>query len=159
MNRAYTLAAMQPFVWGSDAPDCTEAIWGRNGYGATANYVPTTCYAADHFLPNLDGPEPPGHGAWDALALPGGTFLDLVGNLSEWSRDDYQLRTEPCWSAPGVMTDPVCTQASASVGLEGSYRGGAWDLGGVALEAPNVADDEVGAQIADVGFRCMKAGE
>jgi len=145
--------------WGSDPPDCAEAVWGRNGYGQTANFAPQTCYSANHFLHDLDGPEPPGHGSWDALKLPGGSVSDLVGNVSEWARDDYQPRTEPCWSTPGVRTDPVCTHPSASAGLEGVYRGGAWDLGGVLLEAPNVVDDAVDVQLADVGFRCMKAAD
>jgi formylglycine-generating enzyme required for sulfatase activity len=82
---------------------------------------------------------------------------DLVGNVTEWSRDDYQYDDEPCWSTAGILQDPECDTPSPALGLRGTSRGGSWQTGGTQQEAQlreSRAPNTVGV---DVGFRCVRA--
>jgi formylglycine-generating enzyme required for sulfatase activity len=150
---------MTPYVWGADLPHCADAVWGRNGFGLLDDVVPQDCLIDSMALGAQGGPELPGSGGRDSLALPGGPILDLTGNLAELARDDYQTQTEPCWSVAGVLHDPVCTTPSPSLGAQITSRGGSWSAGGTFLEADWRQYGASGTVSPSIGFRCMKPAE
>jgi len=132
-----------PFSWGVDPPTCPDAV-----FSLWPNTAPDCLAAGDMH----GGPAPPGSGSLDALALPTGTVLDLAGNVEEWMRDTWNTDEQPCWSRPGVYTNPFC---SAGPG-EASARGGSWAVTGGLLRA-GLRDYGVKTQWVDfVGFRCAR---
>jgi sulfatase modifying factor 1 len=157
--------ASDSFVWGEDPPACGDAVLSRGGLGFFAGYddacldVSGTVHSCGGAPPGglpLGGPLKTGSGARDRLtiALPSstGTIYDLVGNVSEATRDDWSLLSGPCWSAPGVYTDPVCTVSSGSV----SIRGGDWTGNGADARAA-VRSQVLPSQFsAQLGFRCVR---
>jgi formylglycine-generating enzyme required for sulfatase activity len=148
---------MQPFVWGTELPSCTDAVWGRNGFGILAPAEPQTCLSYSKTLGRMGGPEDPGGGARDRLALPGGTIVDLTGNLWEWARDYYQSQSDACWSPQGVRRDPFCSTPGQGGALQ-LYRGGSWGVGGVEMEASARQFAAPRNALPEVGFRCMAPG-
>jgi formylglycine-generating enzyme required for sulfatase activity len=145
-------ASARRYVWGGDAPDCQEAVFGRGGLVATAN-ADSECTPPK----TIGGPMPMGSGTWDQLTLPGGTLLDLDGNVSEWALDDFQLWTEPCWANAGVYHDPRCTTRSPSQGAAHALRAGNWLAFAVSLAAPTRAPiAEALIVTPEVGFRCAR---
>jgi sulfatase modifying factor 1 len=147
-----------PYPWGRDPPSCSDAIWGRNGFGAFDSDAPTTCRDSSNFLDPMGGPEPPRHGARDALVVPGGRIYDLAGNVEEYALDAYEQKTGMCWSTPGILSDPLCTEGTdppATVAV----RGGSWTLGTSYLEAPERASIGPDAYRTDGGFRCAYPGD
>ena len=149
---------MTPYPWGTEIPQCADAVWGRNGVGVTLHFVPQACLKDSQALATLGGPEKPGWGKRDAIALPGGTIVDLAGNIGEWARDRFQLTSEPCWSPLGLLHDPSCADVSPSLGSTNVYRGGAWTYGGTSLEASSRSPIALGIADVDIGMRCMKPG-
>ena len=150
----------QPLVWGTELPSCQDAIWGRNGYGYLAIASPKTCLPfAEALGPFLGGPEVPRSGRRDVLRLPGGDVYDLTGNMLEWVRDTYQLQSEPCWSTPGILTDPECATNSPSLGARDTIRGGGWGSGGVGLFAATRGPELVQSANVYTGFRCVLPAE
>ena len=149
---------MTPFPWGTELPQCADAVWGRNGAGITAALAPEGCRKSSKALGALGGPEAPGWGARDGLLLPGGKVVDLAGNVGEWARDRYQLSTEPCWSPAGVLHDPDCESPSPSSGSLDVFRGGTWQGGGTSLEATTRVSTVPRNVNPDVGWRCMRRG-
>jgi sulfatase modifying factor 1 len=150
----------QPFVWGTELPGCQDAVWGRIGYGIFTPFGPKTCLAEAKALGTfLGGPEAPRSGRRDVLRLPGGAIYDLIGNVSEWGRDSYQLQTEPCWSQPGVLQDPYCGQDSPSLHAMNVVRGGDWQDGGTQLVSAVRNFQMIDSASPFVGYRCMAAGE
>jgi formylglycine-generating enzyme required for sulfatase activity len=147
----------QPFVWGADSPECTDAVWGRNGVGVSNQFSPQTCLTYATALPKLGAPEAPGWGRRDRLELPTGTLLDLTGNLGEWTRDVYAEPSEACWSGAGAMNDPVCATQGAQ-GEVYTTRGGSWHDGGTLLEAAARRPVDPTQSLPDVGFRCAQPG-
>ena len=151
-------ASGTPYPWGHDPPSCTDAIWGRNGYGYFNLNSPTVCLAPTNFLAPLGGPEPPGHGARDVVVVPGGgRIVDLAGNVGEYLLDAFELRDGPCWSTPGILRDPVCKEATDPPDpitiLEGSWGSG---TGQLEVEARNPAPPRTFDPT--VGLRCAYAG-
>jgi sulfatase modifying factor 1 len=158
--------ASHTFVWGEDAPTCSDAILERGGLGYFVGYDgecradnPTdkSCQGAPKGGLPIGGPEAVKSGAidWLTIRLPSstGTVYDLVGNVSELSRDSWNLLTSPCWSRPGVYTDPVCTTTSGSY----STRGGDWTALGAdsraAVRHMIMTPTDFSAQL---GFRCVR---
>jgi formylglycine-generating enzyme required for sulfatase activity len=146
---------MQRFVWGVDAPSCTDAVWGRNGFGVLSLGEPQTCLSDSEALGPMGGPEKPGWGQRDQLALPTGTIVDVTGNMGEWARDWYQTQAEPCWSPPGVLYDPFCNTPSPTAGKQQVSRGGNWSEGGIEMEASARVVTTLGDVTPQYGFRCM----
>lgn len=136
------------YVWGEDAPECAFSVYAR--YDLTGN-MPALARCAKLGV----GVALPGSGTRDRLELDGGAIVDLMGNLAEWARDDWEAEGEPCWSAP-LLRDPVCTSKSHPLSL--SIRG--TDVAESAARAsdrtfnPVVTLNEGSPQI---GFRCARA--
>ena len=152
----------QIYVWGEDTPTCAAAIYGTTsttGHPLTSNIV--------DFCPvkgkGIGGPFLPGTGRLDRLDVPGGTVVDLAGNLAEWTRDLWNRSSEACWSRAGIYTDPACTTPSPSDGRWNSTRGAAWLGEAIYLQAAVRAyaagspQDVTPSAGPDVGFRCARS--
>jgi formylglycine-generating enzyme required for sulfatase activity len=149
------------YLWGDDAPTCDDAVFAR-GHNFMA--------------PNLTCPgvwvAPAGQGAKDRLDLPGGSILDLSGNVAEWALDLWNELNGPCWGS-GVFHDPLCTTPSGDPSTQNlhSATGGAWSFPAFGTAAstrgrldfasaidPKQRDDFAPA-LAGMGFRCARADE
>jgi formylglycine-generating enzyme required for sulfatase activity len=120
--------ASQPYPWGFDPPSCTDAVWGRlialDGFRAPCGDQVDVGRLPGQ-LPvegNAGGPE--AHGR-DITVLPDGDVVDLAGNLSEWTRDAFEIGEPACWLDPDVhiYADPTCATRGAArhAGRGGSY--------------------------------------
>jgi formylglycine-generating enzyme required for sulfatase activity len=145
------------YAWGEDDPDCGDAVLGRAGWGVLATLIapcrPSTPPGGP--LPVGTAVSPPRR---DRFELPGGTVYDLVGNMCELSRDLWNRQDEPCWSKPGVYTDPVCTAPSPADGPKHVYRGGCWDI--IARLSTSASregiPDDATAGLIGLGYRCAR---
>lgn len=137
------------FPWGQDAPSCTEAVFGRAGWGALGSLI-APCRTATP----PGGATPPGTGTRDRVTLPGGTILDLGGNVSEWMLDLWNRIDEPCWQRAGIYNDPTCSSLSEHDGHLVVVRGGNWGETFRALEATSRRARDPLSTNLDVGFRC-----
>jgi formylglycine-generating enzyme required for sulfatase activity len=138
------------FPWGQDPPSCTEAVYGRAGWGVLSTLI-APCKTAT--APG--GATPSGTGTLDRVTLPGGaTIVDLGGNVSEWTLDLWNRIDEPCWSRVGIYEDPQCTSLSDQDGHLVAVRGGNWDEPFRALQATSRRARDPLATNLDVGFRC-----
>ena len=162
--------AGQPYVWGTDVPQCGYTVFERGGYGAYSNYsqdcvhVPGNAPDCDAGIPvgglGFGGPLPPRSGSRDRLtiALPGwtGTVFDLAGNVAEYTLDKWNLETGPCWARPGIYVNPVCDDPSAT---ERTNRGGEWASDASFVLA--AVRDWTGVDVvsAEVGFRCARPSD
>jgi formylglycine-generating enzyme required for sulfatase activity len=149
------------FVWGSEEPDCDDAVLRRYGYGLLD--IP-----GGGCLPD----EPPGgvetvggllaEPRRDRLSLPGGDVFDLVGNATEWVRDRWNRQTDPCWTGGGVYLDPLCAQDSPTDGPFPVFRLGSFAVG--PRQAVAAARNYISSASAllgngiDLGFRCVRPG-
>ncbi len=160
--------AGQPYVWGTDVPQCGDLVFERGGYGAYSGYphdcvhvVTTTplCDGGEVYVGGLGlgGPLPPRSATRDRLtiALPGwtGTVFDIAGNVAELTLDKWNIETDPCWSRPGIYSNPVCDDPSTTLRTN---RGG--DCAADPLEALAAYRDRSGVNenSAEVGFRCAR---
>jgi formylglycine-generating enzyme required for sulfatase activity len=154
------------FVWGFDLPQCGDAVFERGGYGYYFSF-PSDCVSPNGDTEccgsplgglGLGGPLPPNSSMRDMLtiALPGwtGTIYDLAGNLGEYARDQWDLETGPCWSKPGIYTDPVCMDPDSSQVV---VRGGDWTAGPEGLLAAQRTPSILNAAGPQIGFRCVRA--
>jgi len=151
----------QRFVWGEEDPACRDAVYGEGGYAYWSFEAPICLSAYPTQVPVAVGAG--GHGR-DVLALAGGGFVyDLAGNLQEWALDLWNAPGEPCWSSPGVYTDPVCQTVSPSEGNLHSVRGGGWlDSGDLLLATARAGEGPLDSAAGDaeepnLGFRCARA--
>jgi eukaryotic-like serine/threonine-protein kinase len=150
----------QLYVWGQDAPTCPDAVYARTSTSAetlTAN-IQDDCPAV-----GIGGPVPAGTGLLDQLIVPGGTVVDLAGDLAEWAADLWNQSSEACWSRPGIYTDPLCTTPSPADGRWYSTRGAGWLTEAVYLPAATRSYEagDTAAVTSDaapsVGFRCVRS--
>ncbi|HEY8079358.1 MAG TPA: SUMF1/EgtB/PvdO family nonheme iron enzyme [Labilithrix sp.] len=143
------------FVWGEDPPACEDAVFSRVGFGIFSSAV-TYCKTAAP----PGGPQAIGSGARDRLDLPGGSVIDLVGNVTEWAQDQWNLHNEPCWRRAGVYTDPVCETPSTAAGMNKlrAVHGGDWLVtGGQLAYTVRISALGIGGYFSpEVGFRCMR---
>ncbi|MCC6899273.1 MAG: formylglycine-generating enzyme family protein [Polyangiaceae bacterium] len=132
-----------PFVWGTEAPACPDAVFDREPGAA--------CVAAG------TGPAAVGSGARDRLELDSVTVVDLAGNLSEWASDQWNRETEACWGT-GVFDDPRCETPSAVDPPARVMRGGGWHTSPPLMRAALRARlaNETQAVSHAVGFRCVR---
>ncbi|CAN5202781.1 hypothetical protein BH09MYX1_BH09MYX1_37870 [soil metagenome] len=148
---AATGLASTLYVWGNDAPGCTDAVHARGGIGA---------FGASGNDCNLNGrnfgPRAPGSGGRDRLELGGATIFDLVGNVSEWTIDKWQRTTEPCWNSP-ILYNPRCSTVSAADGDKLAIRGGAWPTTQGECQSAQ-RNPKAGTARPQTGFRCARPG-
>lgn len=140
------------YNWGADDPSCSDAVFGRAGYGALAS-------ASAPCKPQvgIGGPLPSGSGARDALTLATGTVVDLAGNVREHAVDLWNMQDEACWTFT-VGQDPICEQPSAEPrrGTARAVRGGSWlDLRRRLMAASRDLLGETETDAA-TGFRCAR---
>jgi formylglycine-generating enzyme required for sulfatase activity len=137
------------YVWGSDPPTCDavamcqdslllkiDGDWSCKVVGAPGGSLPI------------------GSGKLDHLDLPTGTVIDLIGNVSEFVRDEWNRLVEPCWSRTGLYVDPVCTTPGRFDPAPAfAVRGGEWE------QAPNRASGRFFRPSGSPrqGFRCARA--
>jgi formylglycine-generating enzyme required for sulfatase activity len=146
------------YAWGEDDPTCTDAVLGRAGWGLLAAFLSPCKPEAPP-----GGPLPVGTDAMpprrDLLELPTGTVYDLVGNMCEFARDVWNRQDEPCWSTPGVYTDPLCAKPSPADGPSHVYRGGCWDITArLATSASREGlPDNATSGLIGLGFRCARS--
>ena len=145
------------FVWGSDLPQCGNAIYGLAGrgyFGALISVCPPGAFPGEAPVPLDDGGRAIDAGGLDELRLEGGTVYDLAGNLAELTLDAWDTSDGPCWSAARVYTDPICGDVGRA--KYRAVRGGAWYLAGNTLAAVSrVMTSSAGYAVAD-GFRCAR---
>ena len=148
----YAASALRsaPFVWGTDPPTCEGVVMSRAGaFSITGD---ESCRQ----LGTKGGAAAVGSGALDRLDLPTGTVFDLIGNVSEFVRDEWNQLIEPCWSRPGLYVNPVCTTPGT---LDAhpiySLRGGHWSA------TPNRASGRIYARGSYPlhGFRCARPAD
>lgn len=150
--------ANKTYVWGDDIPSCGDAVFARWQNISRLYSCPGS------------SPEPAGSGARDRLVLPGGTVYDINGNVAEYIRDLYNLRSERCWGL-GVFLDPVCDEDHATLreGRPHTLMGGTWvDIAGslaATSRGPTLpfsnmksTNPNVLAAFLGVGFRCAREG-
>jgi formylglycine-generating enzyme required for sulfatase activity len=142
LELAMSALGRSPFVWGHEPPRCDDAVFERD----------------DDCIALGPGPEAPGSGVRDRLALQGGEALDLAGNLSEWAADRWNRQDEACWGT-GLFVDPLCDLPSAIDGDARSLRGGDWEATTVTLRAGvrSRLHNETQAVSARLGFRCARS--
>jgi formylglycine-generating enzyme required for sulfatase activity len=145
------------YPWGLDTPDCNDAVSSRAGFGIFAT-GPGYCRAAD----DPGGPLPlvtdgSVRASADRVTLPGGTIYDLVGNMTEWTRDVYNDEDEPCWVHPGteIFTDPTCSQPGRNGAQQAAY-GGCWALNGIEMVAAFNSPWDPTKPVPIIGFRCAR---
>lgn len=136
-----------PYVWGTDEPACEDAVFSRFQFSNGAS-VPGKCADLGLFT------QPPGSGKRDRLDLPGGTILDLAGNLTEWMRDDWEPEGETCWKGP-LLFDPICVSDAnpLSYTLRGSSYASTLSYAAERTFDPVMTLYSASAQ---TGFRCAR---
>jgi formylglycine-generating enzyme len=138
--------------YGNDVPSCTDAVLARAkppidvGDFTSSTACPQSKVVA--------APAVAGTGARDRVDLPSGTVLDLVGNLSEHTRDIYQYRSDSCWSRRGVYTDPTCDHYGTSVRAFLVKGGNHWWQQGLSFAQMRWPTGDAPDPI--VGFRCVR---
>ncbi len=161
----YVMSGLQSasFPWGSGTPACADGVWGRGSVWLPDSLAPCLPRAgagvsAQDLIGYPQAVDRP-MDYRDELALTGGTLQDLFGNLSEWAQDWLQAPSESCWSAPGVLTDPVCTTPSKLVlPVTRTIKGGNFTDSAVNLVASIRDGFDPTTFTPLVGFRCARPG-
>lgn len=141
-----------PYVWGYDLPSCTDAIWGRGGYGIQAGYKNKACISTSKALGVMGGPEVAGSGTRDRITLFGVEAVDLNGNVAEWAQDAFLSESAPCMQPP-ILADPVCLVKGTP--NEVTQVGGGWLAIASGLAGDSRYDTPFGGTAIDIGFRCV----
>jgi formylglycine-generating enzyme required for sulfatase activity len=139
------------YVWGDDDPTCADGIYARAGVGQSFGYS-GECWDGHAF----GGPFDPERERVDrdALAVSSGAILDLAGNLSEWTLDDWEPQDGACWGS-GVLRDPSCVTDAPKTS---ATRGASWTDGPIALHASWRSPYPRTTKIIQTGFRCARPG-
>lgn len=148
------------FPWGSDLPNCNDAVHARTGVGYLAAFDGSCRREGERPGGAIGYPRPVDREdvGRDVVRLPsGGLVFDLAGNLGEWTRDAYQDRDAPCWSAspPRVFVDPLCASPPGAAPLA-SIRGGSFLDAPVNLTAQKREGIDADTRLPLVGFRCAR---
>ena len=139
------LGEERPYVWGDAEPDCTFATFGRG-------VVDRSCRGPGHPF----GASPAGSGARDRLVLaPGVEFVDLAGNVAEWTRDVWSGPNEGYWSDSRPLRNPVADLASAD-GDRRTVRGSSWAASAHDMLSSHRRSATPDTKSASVGFRCAR---
>ncbi len=149
----YAGSALGQFIspWGVDQPSCTDAIWGRRGYGILFSSASDKCLSLSKAKKPIGGPENVGSGAIDRLRLADGSaIVDLAGSVNEYSRDRYATEADPCW-APPILRDPYCDGATSK---GAGALGGSWATSANLLRADARTWNDIGTSNVGLGLRC-----
>jgi formylglycine-generating enzyme required for sulfatase activity len=108
---------------------------------------------------SVGGPALGGSGALDELTITlpsgSGSIYDLIGNVGEIARDDWNTLTDPCWAKPGVYMDPRCQADSGA----SAVRGGDCTVEPIAARAAARDILVTGTNSPQIGFRCARAAK
>jgi formylglycine-generating enzyme len=129
------------FVWGDAPVECGDTNVGGDDCGAPGVVVP-------------------GSFPRDRLQLAGATFVDLQGNVAEWTADRWNSVSQPeaCFAA-GVLVDPRCDLDSERKPGFRVVKGQGFDLELLFTGAGfRLGLDGTGAYNESVGFRCARDG-
>ncbi len=145
-ERAASALGRSRFVWGTDLPQCEDAVFARDGFG-------DACTSAGL------GPTAAGASARDRLLRDGRVITDLAGNVAEWMADRWNRDTEACW-VPNPTIDPACDLVSERDGDARAYRGGHFGSPALLLHSSvrSFVVNENFAVDAHLGFRCARDG-
>ncbi len=140
------------FIWGSEVPACEDAVFGL---GNSSNGGDIECNVG-----GIGGPHPAGTGKRDRLVLPGGTLVDINGNVGEWAGDLFNTWSESCWSRAGIYRDPSCEVVSPSLGRAHAARSGGWVAQPASLMATSRSAYPTNLPVVaiDLGLRCARYG-
>ena len=144
---AASLGGRSPFVWGSDEPQCEHAVFLRAPLPGEPALPAPPCSAWGGTLGRA------GSTPRDAANFGSGRALDLVGNVSEWTRDSFASDGDDCMQ-PGFYRDPVCRPDQPSG--PPVAKGGNW----MQAAFPSYIRRSVRATSLNttMGFRCARAG-
>lgn len=142
------------YVWGNEGSGlrCADVSLDRSGVGYFYDGSRGTCRPQGE----AGGPQPPGSGRLDRLALGEREVVDLAGNVSEWMLDDWNRPSEPCWSGHALMHDPLCM----GLGADGDLRttmGGSWIT--LPVPAASAFGRDPHQPVPWIGFRCARPGD
>jgi formylglycine-generating enzyme required for sulfatase activity len=129
------------YVWGDGPAECGDTNVGGDDCQAT-------------------GVAAPGSFPRDRLRLFDHTFVDLMGNLAEWTADRWNsvAKPEACFVA-GVLVDPRCDLESERKPGFRVVKGQGFDLELLFTGAGfRLGLDGTGAYNESVGFRCARDG-
>jgi formylglycine-generating enzyme required for sulfatase activity len=141
------------YLWGVDEPACGDALFGLNGF-----QVMGICQTAQTFISPGHAPLADGTNAKrDVLDSGNGIVVDLAGSVREYAGDYFQEQDEPCWSAPGVLRDPVCSAPSGVHGEAYRVAGGEWDADAATMRAATRFWVPPDVEVPGVGFRCARS--
>ena len=132
------------YPWGGADPTCCALSAGRTGGLVTQNECPGM------------GPEPVGSHKPGATCAIGDVsrdgVVDMAGSVAEALRDDLLPYDGACWSAAGILHDPLCKGGASSAPSE---RGTSWSAG--LSQAVVAARELFSAGDMTAGFRCAYA--
>jgi formylglycine-generating enzyme required for sulfatase activity len=143
------------YPWGTDDPQCGDAIFGLAGGGAPVSNGVATCRSPG----DRGGQRVGGSGLFDRVTYatpePAEVIVDLAGNLAEWARDRWSALDDAYWAQDGVLVDPVADLVSADGAGPWVTRGGSWLSPPYEMRAATrkPARDAV---TASIGFRCAR---
>jgi formylglycine-generating enzyme required for sulfatase activity len=154
-ERAASALVGRLFVWGSDLPECADAVLGNVGPGFFYDIGRSFC--SPRSAPGGSLPVGSDHAPRrDNLVLSSGIVHDLVGNASEWALDRWNRQEEPCWSHGGVYVAPFCDAVSVDGDLR-VFRGGSWLVQASSAAAAfrsAIPENAMALNTVDLGFRC-----
>jgi formylglycine-generating enzyme len=155
---AYASGALvgRPYVWGRDAPSCTDAVYGRAGWGVLENIV-SPCRPDEKEKPGHFAE--PGSGKLDRLRVGRNEIVDLAGNLTEWTSDFWNRLEEPCWQRRGIYRDPRCGSMSTLDGELIVVRGGNWTSPFNMMQSTKRRGIQAKEKSVSAGFRCVWKAE
>jgi formylglycine-generating enzyme required for sulfatase activity len=155
-----------PYPWGRDRPSCADVVFHRGPRAAP--WVPVFDQFGRDCLPDPAVEPPfdqlgfpkaalrPDHGR-DVMRLPSGDVVDLIGNVAEWVRDDFDEATGPCWRDLEFQIEPVCAGDARQHAIRGTAWSSATVDGQVAAFRQPVGVSAAVAGLA-IGFRCVYPG-
>jgi formylglycine-generating enzyme required for sulfatase activity len=147
---AATMKRGGAFPWGDEQARCGYGVLSRTAIETVGR---SGCSRLDpkRFPPGPASVVREREAEEDRIALGGNDVFDLIGNLSEWVRDDHQERNAECWS-PLRLRDPACGNGTAKVS---SVRGGGY----MGPDSARAAKFEINASSFSIGFRCAYPGQ
>lgn len=142
----------QTYVWGNERSDleCADAVWDRSGVGIFYDGINGRCRPEG----DMGSPMKAGSGRLDRLRVGEREIVDLAANMAEWTLDDWNRSSEPCWQGQALVQNPLCV----GVGKDGDFRtikGGSW--AGMPEAAAQAMGRPPHLHGPTLGFRCARS--